>query len=191
MTFPSFEQAKEKLMACTNQWRDGYTHSRLSIVAVRDGDIYRIIEGHIYSRFMPASTPARVLDADVAFAGQFDLAGGLSDALKLLGDLAAGKTIPIEGRGFVFHVGTSPGAMFEFLHRAGVVDGRRIPSIQLSGGRRSELFDRNELDWQLKGSQLATDGLWDLADMAGIALVGGDTCVLEYAPLNVVEFDNR
>src|SRR5690606_3221089 len=74
---------------------------------------------------------------------------------------------------------------------SGLVDGRRIPSIRVSGGRRSELFDKAELDWQLKGSKLAIDGLWDVADMAGIAMVGADTCLMEFAPLNVVEFDSR
>lgn len=191
LSFPSFEQAANKLLACADQWKDGYTHTRFALVSVRDGDTYRIIEGHIYPRFMPASTPACVIDADIALAGQFELPGGLSDGLKLLSDLAAGGSVSMGNRRFVFHVGSSPGAMFELLHRSGLVDGRRIPTIQLSGGRRSELFDKAELDWQLKGSKLAIDGLWDVAEMAGIALVGGDTCILEYAPLNIVEFDNR
>ena len=149
-----------------------------------------IIQGGLILRSSKPELPPKYIAAGAAVAGQIDLEGGVEAAIDLLRNIASGDTFVIADRSFRFHIGSSPGAFFQMLHSAGMNDGRRLSSIQTSGGRKGDLFETAAIDWALMGNPYPLAGLWDLGAEVGITVSTGESSSFEFTALNVVEFVN-
>jgi hypothetical protein len=173
----------EQLKQSIDDWRSAYQHPRLSLVAVKKGAEYFVLAGQLALRTDQLATPAAMYDFDDAFGCAADLSG-IDEAFRLLDAIRAGQFV-FKDRRFVFPPGDVPAAVFEFLHKAGSQDGRRLTAIRLLGATLRTQFDRQRLDWQLKAASPPMESIDDLALECGIRLPD-EVCTFECVALNVI-----
>lgn len=164
MTNQHYRENINKFLSEIEPYKAGFSYARVSYVAMHADDSLYLVQGRLFLDSTPLErTPTNYKNKRIV-AGHYtlnDLKSSYDDFLSEIFENKKVKTpfgyldIPLETE-------TNISTSFQPFHREGIISGKKISTLYISGGSLHRFVPSTELDWELKSSATPYDTLDEL-----------------------------
>ena len=166
----------DKFLSSISPWSSAYSEATFSYIAVKRNDLPTLLYGRLFliPKLAIENLPQRFETKNI-LANTFLISDLGITFQEFIAQILDTKRVRLPDGELIFPItdDRSLSTYFNEFHMDGIVSGKRVSYLKLSGESRHTLLRQPEIDWELKGAITPFDSILDL--MTEYSLLGCDT----------------